>query len=41
MGPFLYFAPVPSKVDETVPFVAEVARRHHLVCFDPQQEALL
>jgi hypothetical protein len=41
MGPFFYFALVPSKADETVPFIAETARRHELVCFDPQQERLL
>jgi hypothetical protein len=41
MGPFFYFALVPSKADETVPFIADTARRHELVCFDPQQEKLL
>jgi hypothetical protein len=41
MGPFFYFALMPSKADETVPFIAETARRHELVCFDPQQERLL
>jgi hypothetical protein len=41
MGPFFYFALVPSKADETIPFIAETARRHELVCFDPQQEKLL
>lgn len=41
MGPFFYFALVPSKADETVPFIVETARRHELVCFDPQQEKLL
>jgi hypothetical protein len=41
MGPFFYFALVPSKADETVPFIAETAQRHELVCFDPQQEKLL
>jgi hypothetical protein len=41
MGPFFYFALVPSKAGETVPFIVETARRHELVCFDPQQVKLL
>jgi hypothetical protein len=40
-GSFLYFALVSDRASEVVPFVAETARRHHLVCFDPQREALL
>jgi hypothetical protein len=41
MGPFFYYVLVPSKADETVPVIAETARRYELVCFDPQQEKLL
>jgi hypothetical protein len=41
IGPFVYFTLVPSKVDEMVPFIVEAARRHELVCFDPQQAKLL
>jgi hypothetical protein len=40
-GPFFYFALVYSKVDEALPFIAETARRHGLVCFDPQRQRLL
>jgi len=29
------------RVDEVLPFIADTARRHGLVCFDPQQEQLI
>jgi hypothetical protein len=41
IGPFFYAALVPSKADETIGFIAETARRHDLICFDPQQDRLL
>jgi hypothetical protein len=41
MGPFFYFSMVYSKVEEALPFIAETARHHGLVCFDPQTQWLL
>lgn len=41
MGPFFYFALVYSMVDEVLPFIAATARRHGLVCFDPQRRRLI
>jgi hypothetical protein len=40
-GPFFYFGLVWSRVEEVVPFLAETARAHGLVCFDPQSNALI
>jgi hypothetical protein len=41
MGPFFYFAMTYSGAEEAVPFVAETAARHGLVCFDPQTTKLI
>jgi hypothetical protein len=41
MGPFLYINLRWSKAAEVLPFIAETARQHELVCFDPQERALL
>ena len=40
-GPFFYFGMSFSRVEEVVPFVAETARAHGLVCFDPQSGEVL
>jgi hypothetical protein len=39
-GPFFYFSMVASRADETVPRIAEAARRHAFVFFDPQEKLL-
>src|SRR5437870_781951 len=41
MGAFFYFGLVFSKAEEALPFIAETAREHGLVCFDPQAERLI
>lgn len=41
MGPFFYFALTYSGAEEALAFVAETARTHGLVCFDPQRPGLL
>ena len=40
-GDTFYFGVVYSAVEEVVPWIAEQARLHGLVCFDPQQDRLL
>jgi hypothetical protein len=35
-GPFFYFGMVWSRAEEVAAFVADVAEKHGLVCFDPQ-----
>jgi hypothetical protein len=40
-GPFFYFALSYDGVDEALPFIAETARQHGVVCFDPQRMQLL
>jgi hypothetical protein len=41
MGPFFYFSLRWSKAEEVLPFIAETARNHGLVCFDPQRAELV
>jgi len=40
-GPFVYLGLVPSKADQTLPFIVEAARAEGLVAFDPQAGRLL
>jgi hypothetical protein len=40
-GPFFYFGISFSRVEEVVPFIAETARTHGLICFDPQSGEVL
>jgi hypothetical protein len=39
-GPYFYFGIVWSRAGEVAEFVADVAREHGLVCFDPQSGEL-
>jgi len=39
-GAIIYFGMRSDRMDEAVPFIAEVASRRGLVCYDPQEEAL-
>jgi hypothetical protein len=39
-GPVLCVNIVPDRQDETSVYVAELARQHGLICFDPQQDRL-
>jgi hypothetical protein len=41
MGPFFYFAMTYSGAEQALPFVAETAAAHGLVCFDPQSTKLI
>jgi hypothetical protein len=41
MGPFLYLPMTYGRLEEALPFVAEAAARHGLVCFDPQTTKLI
>lgn len=40
-GPYIYFPMSYSRAEEASAYVAEVARRLGLVCFDPQEDRLL
>jgi hypothetical protein len=40
-GPIFYFGVVFSAAEEAVTFAASLARKHGLVCFDPQSGTLL
>jgi hypothetical protein len=35
-GPFFYFGMIWSRAEEVASFAASVAKKHGLVCFDPQ-----
>lgn len=41
VGVYSYLCLVYSKIEEALPFIVQTAKRHGLVCFDPQQETLL
>jgi hypothetical protein len=41
VGPFFYFALTYSGAEAALPFIADTARAHGLVCFDPQRPGLL
>ncbi len=41
VGSFFYFALTYSGAEEALPFIAETARAHGLVCFDRQRPGLL
>jgi hypothetical protein len=40
-GTFFYFALTYSGIHEALPFVAQTAKAHGLVCFDPQEDRLV
>lgn len=41
IGDFFMFAVVADAAEEVLPFIAETARQHGLVAFDPQAERIL
>jgi hypothetical protein len=40
IGPIVYLAVTFDSIDE-VQVIADIAKRHHLICFDPQAETLI
>ena len=41
LGPLLGLTLVYNKAEDVLPFIAEIARSHGLVCFDPQVGCLI